>query len=426
MQPFANSREQPYASAGTCAGTSEPAEIACKILEHCCTGASWTGEIPGVLLEEPNTSLLFRIIVEGLSDRFEPRLCEIYTELFTKVIEKSHPELRAADLMERYRRIRVPRSFGGDPIRIRNVVVLSRVTLGADVAVSSILLGAALNKFPQATIYLAGSMKSWELFAGKPRIQPLPINYTRSGSLSQRLSVWPDLCAALALPDSIVLDPDSRLTQLGLLPVCPEENYFFFESRAYGADGMEPLSALTGRWAFETLGISGARPFIHPATSDNSAAAEVTVSLGVGENPAKRVPGPFEEKLLQYLCRNFSSVLVDLGAGEQEAERVKRAVAAGGANAKIYTGSFAGFASQIACSRLYVGYDSAGGHVAAACGVPMVCIFAGSMSERMFARWRPSGDGRIRIVRVSSPGEEIVLNETCRAIEEVSTIKLST
>ena len=48
---------------------------------------------------------------------------------------------------------------------------------------------------------------------------------------------------------------------------------------------------------------------------------------------------------------------------------------------------------------MYVGYDSAGGHVAAACGVPMVSIFAGYPSDRFYDRWRPTGDGPISVVK---------------------------
>jgi ADP-heptose:LPS heptosyltransferase len=48
---------------------------------------------------------------------------------------------------------------------------------------------------------------------------------------------------------------------------------------------------------------------------------------------------------------------------------------------------------------MFVGYDSAGGHVAAACGVPMVSLFAGYPSERFFERWRPDGDGPIQVVK---------------------------
>ena len=56
-----------------------------------------------------------------------------------------------------------------------------------------------------------------------------------------------------------------------------------------------------------------------------------------------------------------------------------------------WDGSFAGFAEHIARSRLYVGYDSAGGHVASACGVPLISIFSGFASERMLQRWSPPG-----------------------------------
>ena len=56
----------------------------------------------------------------------------------------------------------------------------------------------------------------------------------------------------------------------------------------------------------------------------------------------------------------------------------------------VHDGSYASFASHIAQSSLYLGYDSAGQHVAAAAGVPLVSVFTGYVSERMFSRWRPS------------------------------------
>jgi ADP-heptose:LPS heptosyltransferase len=40
---------------------------------------------------------------------------------------------------------------------------------------------------------------------------------------------------------------------------------------------------------------------------------------------------------------------------------------------------------------LFIGYDSAAGHVASACGVPQIAIMNGFASERMLARWRPNG-----------------------------------
>src|SRR5262249_56341332 len=75
---------------------------------------------------------------------------------------------------------------------------------------------------------------AWELFEADARIEHLPIAYPRGGSLRERLDAWRALRQALSQPQSIVIDPDSRLTQLGLAPVCAEQDYYFFESRAHG------------------------------------------------------------------------------------------------------------------------------------------------------------------------------------------------
>ena len=61
-----------------------------------------------------------------------------------------------------------------------------------------------------------------------------------------------------------MIDPDSRLTQLGLLPVCPEERYHLFESRAYGGDTDRSLPELAAAWAAETLR-HGRRQALHGA-----------------------------------------------------------------------------------------------------------------------------------------------------------------
>ena len=58
---------------------------------------------------------------------------------------------------------------------------------------------------------------------------------------------------------------------------------------------------------------------------------------------------------------------------------------------RTHEGAFAPFAAEIARSKLFVGYDSAAGHVASACGVPLIGIAKGFVSERMAARWRPNG-----------------------------------
>ena len=368
--------------------------LAQELLEHCLAGSPYPERLLDDLLEGHHGRALFRVVVERLADLFEPHLCGVYADLFSGVIARRIPDLHAEHLLARYQRVRRSRKFDRDPAAIRNVFVLSRVTLGADVAITSVMLDAAQQKFPNAQVYFVGPRKAWELFAADPRLNHIAIAYGRGGTLDDRLSIWPSLRETICQPASIVIDPDSRLTQLGLLPICPEEDYYFFESRSYGGDSDEPVSVLARRWVSETFGVAGAEPYIR--TGLDAAEFATTVSFGVGENPAKRIPDPFEEELLASLPR---PVLIDKGAGGEEARRVERAVARAGPGIAMWDGSFAGFAAHIQRSHLYVGYDSAGGHVAAAFGIPMICIFSGFASERMFQRWRPTGPGKISVLR---------------------------
>ncbi len=404
-----------------------------QILDCCLENQPWPRELLQNLILEASeedsvrarcgSDALFQLLAERLGDLFEPRLCLAYAELFSEVIEHAIPELKSHKLLERYHRIRRPQEFRGDVAAVRRVFVLSRVTLGADIAITSLVIEAAERRFPEARIVLVGGEKSRLLFAADPRIEHLPVEYRRGGTLRDRLGIWRDLAAALSQPGSIVVDPDSRLTQLGLLPLCPEENYYFFESRAYGVDGDDSLVTLTRRWLGETFGIPDATPRIKPASPpDLGPRVVIAVSLGVGENPAKRLPDPFEAELLRALSRKEALVLVDKGGGPEEAERVERAVALTGASPdrmRAWQGSFADFAAIISRSRLVVGYDSAAGHAAAACGAPLVSVFAGFPSPRMFARWRPTGTGPIEVIRVDYPDPRLTLERTLAAIERL-------
>lgn len=393
---------------------TSPETAAQELLKHCLAGSSFPEHLLDRLLEGDAGRVLFRVVVERLADLFEPRLCRVYGDLFAEVIARRIPGLHAEHLLARYERVRRPRPFNRDPATIKHVFVLSRVTLGADVAITSVALDAAKQRFPNSEIYFVGPQKAWELFAADPRLKHIAIAYGRGGTLDDRLSIWPALRDAMCKPDSIIIDPDSRLTQLGLLPICPEEDYYFFESRSYGGDGDEPLAVLTSRWARETFGAAEARPYIR--TGLDAAEFATTVSLGVGENPAKRVPDPFEEELLAGLPR---PLLIDKGGGGDEARRVEHAVKRAGPGIVMWEGSFAGFAAHIQRSGRFVGYDSAGGHVAAACGVPMISIFTGFASERMFQRWRPTGPGPIEIVRPSKEGLETLVTRIAKLARDL-------
>jgi ADP-heptose:LPS heptosyltransferase len=408
-------------------GNISPGELALELLNHCLRGGAWPPDVLDALVAEAldpdlnrareGTRALFGILVERMADLFEPNLCEVYAHIFSNVIARVIPELNAGELAARYARVRQPRKFKADAARVANVFVLSRITLGADIAVTSVVLQAAKERFRRANVWLVGPRKNQELFARDPRVEHLAFNYGRASTLCERLTGWRGLRVALSQPNSIVIDPDSRLTQLGLLPVCEEHDYYFFESRSYGAGTALPLAALTSRWVEETFDVAGAVPYVYPEqvrlpVVDKPLAA---VSYGVGENPAKRISDSFEANLLRGLARDEAEVVVDRGAGGEERERVNRAIETSGVGVHTWEGSFAGFASVIAQSALYVGYDSAGQHAAAALGVPLVCAFAGFASDRTFDRWRPSGPGPAHVVRVNAPDAEKTLVEVLAA-----------
>jgi ADP-heptose:LPS heptosyltransferase len=383
--------------------------IAQELLDQCLAGEAGS-DLPPALLQEPCGKALFGILVEGLADRFDPVLCDVYARLFSQAVAHTVEGANAASLVARYERVRRPRPITSAPQRI---VVLSRVTLGADVAVTSVLLAAAKKSFPEAEIVFTGPQKNYELFAGDARIRHCPVEYRRGG-LRDRLAVWDPLKELTADPDCVAIDPDSRLTQLGLLPVCDEERHHLFESRGYGGDTDRALPELAADWAATTFAVPGARPYVALA-GQIKRAPYIAVNLGVGENSAKRIADPFEERLIAMLAATGHPLVIDKGAGGEEAARVEGAVERAGVKAKFWDGPFAGFARIIAGSRLYVGYDSAGQHVADACGVPLICIFAGFPVPRMFDRWRPTG-ARSTVIRVDTPDPAETLERVRQAL----------
>lgn len=351
------------------------------------------------------------MLVEGLADRFEPSLCDAYARLFAQAAADISGT-DAAQMISRYEFVRRVRPVTAEP---KLVLVLSRVTLGADIAVTSVILAAVKRRFPKVRLIFAGPHKNYELFAGDPAVEHAPIDYPRA-SLRERLAAAAPLTALAADAECLVIDPDSRFTQLGLLQICPDERYRFFESRAYGGDSDRPLPELAAQWAVETLGASDAKPYIALAAAVTPR-PRIAVSFGVGENPAKRIADPFEERLLALLAARDLPIVIDKGAGGAEAERVERAVTRSGAPVEYWEGSFAGFAGIVAGSSLYVGYDSAGQHVAAACGVPSITVFAGFPAPRMFDRWRPAGP-KCTVIRVENPDPAKTLAEVEKAVQQ--------
>jgi ADP-heptose:LPS heptosyltransferase len=425
-------------------------------------------------LARPGVEALFPALIERLNDSFDPAACELYDRIFARVIDfyrrlpqgkeldqalRSFGLMNEADLLARKSRISNPQSSILNPqSSILKVLLLSRVTIGADVAVTSVIIARLRNLLPQAEFVLLGSGKLRELFGGDPRLRVREIKYQRGGGVLSRLTSWIDVIAAVndetrgLKPDDFwLIDPDSRLTQLGLLPLLKDErNYFFFESRSY--QGRNPASdpnpqpairnpqsigQLASCWINEISGGAGeAFPYVAlPAEYQNlgqrvceklrraGASHIIAISLGVGGNPRKRISDEFEFGLVNRLIAD-SALILDKGASTEEREQINRLVAtlrADGkavveisepnfaevisqekieADAVTWDGGIGAFAGLIAASDGYIGYDSAGQHIAAALRVPTLTIFVNSGSATFAERWRPYGPGVINVFNI--------------------------
>ena len=429
-----------------------------KLIDQLCELAT----SPDASVARAASGAIFGGVVEYLADRFEPSLCGLYVRFFSRVVDycRRLPDGKALDdclgsfglhgeqdLLDRANRVRrVAACVEINKARLKKILVLSRVTLGADVAVTSVVLDRMKRLSASAEIVLLAGPKTLALFGSDDRIEAVRMDYQRSGTLLERLNAWVSLVqvveaqlAGLSADQYLIVDPDSRLTQLGVLPLTKgDQGYHFFESRSYQAERSDPLAKLTGEWLNEVFGPDDepAYPFVQLAPQDTLAGASLrrtspeplaAVNLGVGDRAAKRVGDPFEKDLLRSLLEKGYRVVLDRGAGDEELQRCKRLTDSlvedgvtvgnvlhypldgrGLADVLVWEGSLSGFGGYISASDLYVGYDSAAGHVAAALGIPVVTVFAGAAGDRMIERWSPWGRNRTDVVAVrgdSTPAE---------------------
>jgi ADP-heptose:LPS heptosyltransferase len=438
---------------------------------------------------ESATRALFTALVERLADSFEPEAVTLYNRAFAQVIQACRLDPRSAqldqeleklgllgeeDLIARADRLRdvYPRTALSDPAGdVQRVIVLSRVTLGADVAITSVIIERMKLSFPAAEIVLVGGTKAPELFGGDPRVCFKEIGYRRAGTTIERLLTWIDLLGCvrevtdgLKRAEYLIVDPDTRLTQLGLLPIecarspqlgpTPREldvttlteghEYLFFPSREYGSGTSQSLSELTSLWLHAVFGETVTTyPRVSLRGNDIEAARNLTnrmrrgsrpiiaINFGVGENQFKRVGGDFEGSLVARLIQEGAAIVLDKGAGEDEISRADAVIAEAtrieregrrvraveineqslmgapssgqlDAEVLVWNGRIGMLAGLIGESDLYIGYDSAGQHIAAALGVKCIDVFAGFSSPRMLDRWRPTGKADARIVAVDT------------------------
>ncbi len=211
-------------------------------------------------LGEEQPGEFFRVIIESLADSFDPAQAAAYEELMRAWIP-ARPMVKPVI-----------------PERVDTVYVLSRVTLGADIKITSVILGAMKKRFHDAAIVLVANRKSVELFKADTRLWHLDADYPRSGPVSRRIEFAHALRGRLEGTNRIVVDPDSRMTQLGLIPVCEAHCYFHFPSRT--ADWADNLTELTQRWLADVFGESGEAYIAPEPVPMEGDSPRVAISLG--------------------------------------------------------------------------------------------------------------------------------------------------
>lgn len=409
---------------------------------------------------------LFGGIVEPLNDAYSEPLRLAYYRTFAQVINfcRHTPEGTALDqqlaafgldtardLEERTLRIRQPRRLSAeDCAQVRQVFVLSRVTLGAEIALTSLVFAKALQAFANAEIVFIGSNTAFSLFADNPRLRLAATAYERKGGLTGRLNTWLELLAtlraAISDPSHIVIDADTRLSQIGLLPLLDDDQrYYFFDPTLRAeqqladalsgwleatfveatAAGRNP-AALTGKLFLPSADHDVARamlaPFTPSTTSTQSADGDSTligIHLGTGGATDKMLSPEFETSLILQLLQAGATVLLYKGVDTQEEQRSTALLTALGEHgvntvevSEVSTTpdavnnprviAFAGTrigvsAALLAACQHIICYSSSSKHIAGALGVPVSVIFVRDAAH--VDRWVPRSDAAVSTLR---------------------------
>ena len=190
-------------------------QIAYSFLDHYLQDCRYEEEYIDLLCEmttfsddqrwnDPAAQALFGIIIERLCDDFEELQTLTYNRVMAQVIAfcRRIPAgknidrqlscfgiFSTADLAERITRIRTATPAMARLDAIGKVLLLSRVTVGADVAISSIVIQRLLASLPTAEIVIIGSKSARETLCANSRVRLREIPYMRRGGLLQRLKI---------------------------------------------------------------------------------------------------------------------------------------------------------------------------------------------------------------------------------------------
>ena len=314
----------------------------------------------------PAIGALFGGIVEVANDGLSRAGRELYGRVFSRAIWRSAEHLPAladglvqhgisseTELFERYQARRPPadpehtqgQKQQQPPKQVQHIVLLSRVTLGADVLLNSVLIQHVMQAYPDSRISLVGDGKLTGLLGGCPALRIVPLKYQRRGSLAERLASWLQLDHTIQeLQPDLIIGPDSRLDQLGLLPLgaitatatttatdqqedAAEIPYLLWENTIDDqpisiADHLDawcrslwPEHQAVAPRCWPDQATLDLQQRLSAALGPQPIAA---IKLDHGGNPAKSLPREAEVQALKTLRQQGWRILLDRGFGDEE------------------------------------------------------------------------------------------------------------
>jgi hypothetical protein len=290
--------------------------------------------------------------------------------------------------------------------RLKKICILSRVTIGADISITSIIVQRLLCHFPNIPIVLIGPDHLPQLF-NSPGLHhkffkvPGENGLERMENGAGLKQVIAEERGTLKPEEFLLIDPDTRLSQLGLLPLAPERSTYILPSRTVTSD--QSLTTITNDWLDTLLGSSH---YHYPMVKTKSAPSQkgdkrftVVVNFGVGHDQNKRISRKFEQDLIMAIIEiGTIHIILDSGSGKEELHQSKAIetylkeqpllVQKPDAFKRVEQ-SVAELACNIKTADLFIGYDSCSGHIATACETPGIICFKGAPNPRFYARWQP-------------------------------------
>src|ERR1019366_4180215 len=90
-------------------------ERAARLLDYCLRGEAWPPELLRALADDECSDALFRVVAEGLAERFDPALATPSGSFSANAIARGKSAAMLERMLDRSRRVRVPRAIASEP-----------------------------------------------------------------------------------------------------------------------------------------------------------------------------------------------------------------------------------------------------------------------------------------------------------------------